>query len=181
MNINLVSKKYVGIISTLFLIILLSQSKIFNILLETALGRIILILFILVISYTSKILGIISVLFVIIMFNQSNIAYMEGFTEDSNSANSANSANSKEIKDKLNNLDTQKLDTTTISSAVSTNIANSSETFTGKEGFNIVDREGTILKGKKSNEIPVLSNARNQMEDIEPTEKSIFLNSFSSF
>jgi hypothetical protein len=178
MNINLVSKKYVGIISTLFLIVLLSQSIIFNSFLETALGRINLILFILVISYTSKILGIIAVLFIIIMFNQSNIAYMEGFTEESNFANSANS---KEIKDKLNNMDTQKLDTTTISSAVSTNIASTSETFTGKEGFNIVDREGTILKGKNSNEIPVLSNARNQMEDVEPTEKSVFLTSFSSF
>ena len=69
MKYNLVSKNNIGAVISLFLVILLSQSKVFNFLLDTALGRAILILFILVISYTNKILGVVSVLFIIIMFN----------------------------------------------------------------------------------------------------------------
>ena len=65
---TLVSKNNIGGATALLLVILLSQSKFFNFLLDTALGRAILILFILVISYTNKILGVVSVLFIIIYF-----------------------------------------------------------------------------------------------------------------
>ena len=36
-----------------------------------------------------------------------------------------------------------------------------------------------MMKGKRSNEIPVFSNARNQ-DDVEPSDKSIFSGNFSS-
>ena len=67
MGINLIHNNNIGCICVLLLIILLSQSKILNFLLDTALGRAFLILFILYISYCNKILGIISVLFIIII------------------------------------------------------------------------------------------------------------------
>ena len=80
MDFNLVSKNNLGAVTALLLVIILSQARFFNFLLDTALGRAVLILFILFISYTNKILGIVSVLFIIIMFNNSDIGYMEGNT-----------------------------------------------------------------------------------------------------
>jgi hypothetical protein len=80
MDFNLVSKNNLGAATALLLVVILSQGRFFNFLLDTALGRAILILFILFISYTNKILGVVSVLFIIIMFNSSNIGYMEGAT-----------------------------------------------------------------------------------------------------
>ena len=80
MEFNLVSKNNLGAATAMLLVIILSQGRFFNFLLDTALGRAILIIFILFISYTNKILGVVSVLFIIIMFNNSNIGYMEGAT-----------------------------------------------------------------------------------------------------
>jgi hypothetical protein len=50
----------------------------------------------------------------------------------------------------------------------------------GREGFNTVDREGTILRGKRSNEVPVFSNARNQPDNVEASDKSVFSGSYAS-
>ena len=80
MDFNLVSKNNLGVVTALLLVVILSQGRFFNFLLDTALGRAVLILFILFISYTNKILGVVSVLFIIIMFNNSNFGYMEGAT-----------------------------------------------------------------------------------------------------
>jgi hypothetical protein len=55
MDFKLVSKNNMGVVATLLLVILLSQSRFLNFLIETALGRTVLILFILGISYTNKI------------------------------------------------------------------------------------------------------------------------------
>ena len=90
MNFNLGSKNNIGAIATVILIILLSQSKFFNFLIDTALGRVFLVAFILAISCINKILGVIIVLFIMIMFNQSSIGYMEGFTADQNPNNQIN-------------------------------------------------------------------------------------------
>ena len=51
----------------------------------------------------------------------------------------------------------------------------------GREGFNMIDRESSILKGKNSNQIPVSLAMRNQDDLIEPTDTSIFARVFSSF
>ena len=87
MDFNLVSKNNLGAVTALLLVIILSQGQFFNFLLDTALGRAVLILFILFISYTNKILGVVSVLFIIIMFNNSDIGYMEGNTTMGSSNN----------------------------------------------------------------------------------------------
>ena len=49
-----------------------------------------------------------------------------------------------------------------------------------KEGFNMIDRESTIQKGKRSNEVPVFMVSRAQIDDVEATDKSIFNNSPST-
>jgi len=176
MEFKLVSKNNMGVVATLILVILLSQARFFNFLIDTALGRAFLILFILVISYVNKILGVVAVLFIIIMFNQSSIGYMEGFTSDSSNQDQKN-------KLKLNN------DTTaaTTSSAATTNPSSTTTTTTttatlpGREGFNTTDRELTMLRGKRSNEVPILSNARSQSENVEPTDMSVYANTYSTF
>ena len=152
MDFNLGSKNNMGAIATIILIILLSQSRIFNFLMDTTLGRVFLVAFILALSCIHKVLGVILVLFIMIMFSQSSIGYLEGFTDDKNPYNEPNKPEEKpeEKKEK------------------------------GREGFNMVDREGTILKGKRFNEMPVFSNTRNQTDDVEASDKSVFTDSYSS-
>jgi len=182
MNLKLISKNNMGIVATLILVILLSQSRLFNFLIDTALGRAVLILFILVISYTNKILGIVAVLFIIILFNQSGMGYLEGFTSTTDETNQIIKDKLK-LKDKELQIKQKKLqmklnkNNTTESSDVS---RKKTETFVGREGFNMIDREGTMLRGKRSNEVPVFNNARNQTDDdIEPTDKSTFTSGYS--
>lgn len=161
MDFKLVSKNNIGVVATLFLAILLSHSRFFDFLIDTTLGRAILILFILGISYTNKILGVVAVLFIIISFSNSNIAYMEGFTNT----------------DKQHvTIDEQPV---TIDEE-SVTINESVDDDKGMEGFNINEREETMLRGKRSNEVQVFSNARNQDDDVEPSDKSVFTSSFSS-
>ena len=164
-----INKNNSGIFATLFLVILLSQSRVFDFLFITAIGRAILILFILGISYTSKILGTISVFLIIIMFNHSNIGFLEGFTL--NSMTSQNIRNNTNISSLINSLSTKS----------NKNTKFTKETFIGREGFNIIDRENTILRGKNSNQLQVLSNSRTSLDSIEPTDNVVFSSISSRF
>lgn len=165
MNFKLVDKKNVGIISTLILIILLSQTRVFDFLIDTILGRTFLVLLILAISHASKILGVVSVLFIIIMFNQSKFGYMEGFTNDVE-----NMLNNEEIKEKvqtkMGDLRIKKQNGDVSATTSSSNSSN--ETFEAREGFNIIDRESSILKGKNSNQHPVSDDQKNKTEQVQP-------------
>ena len=157
MSFNFVSKNNIGAVSTLVFIIMLSQSRIFDFLIDTVLGRAFLILFILGISCTHKILGVVAVLFVIIMFNQSSLGQLEGFT--SSGADNAKAQAQSQDKDKEDKAKAKMND--------------------GHEGFNTIDRESAILKGKKSSEIHVVSNASNQ-DDVEPSDKTSFASAYTS-
>jgi len=141
MDFNLVSKNNLGAVTALLLVIILSQGRFFNFLLDTALGRAILILFILFISYTNKILGVVSVLFIIIMFNNSNIGYMEGATTMSSSMDT-NMGSMK--KDDSKN---------TPPSATAPNTTAMKKPSEGSEGHNLLETERTGFN-KKPNSIP---------------------------
>ena len=198
MAFKLLSKNIIGGVTTLVLIILLTQSRLFDFLINTHLGRVFLILAILGISWCHKIFGVVALLFIIIIFNQSEISFLEGFTDTTATTTTNYSSNltssdisgtvsqkKDEVKNKINQL-AQQNDTTTSSSAaaatvpLSTNTPISTETFMAREGFNTVDREGTILRGKRSNEVPVFSNARNQPDNVESSDKSVFSGSYAS-
>lgn len=209
MDFKLVSKNNLGVVISLLLVILLSQGRVFNFLLDSALGRAILILFILVISYTNKILGVVSVLFIIIMFNNSDIGYMEGFT-NSSSTNNSNSNSTTTTSSKMptnSNKDTTSTstDTTTTTTTptltdeqkqqlmatiqekakdkdTSTVTSSSAAVSGGVEGFNTFETERNIQKGKQSNSIPVSSYA-NQSDNVEAfgTFGGKFSDSFASF
>ena len=194
---KLVSKNNLGVVASLALVILLSQSRFFNFLLDTALGRGFLILFILAISYTNKILGVASVLFIIVMFNSSDIGYLEGFTAPSSESSSNSSmpssrqsqgttstdTESSKKSDSLNLTDEQKKQLLSQLQAKSkerdtSTVTNSSSV--AAEGFDIIGAENNIKRGKQSNSIPINSGSNNA-ENILPFESFQGGANFSAF
>lgn len=183
MDFKLVSKNNMGVVMTLILVLLLSQSRFFNFLIDAPLGRMVLLAFIIFIAYINKILGLVAVLFIIIAFNQNSMNmvysynYYEGFDVSGNDV-SGNVIN--EIKSKLQTAkatsDTSQTATTTSSSTSGT------ETFKGgREGFCMTDRETNMLRGKQSNVVPVFNNSREQSDDVSPSDKSIFTGEYAPF
>ena len=191
MDFKLVSKNNLGAVATLFLVILLSHARFFDFLIDTALGRAILILFILGISYTNKILGVVAVLFIIIAFNNSDIGYLEGFiaTYPPVSTTTTPPVSTTPTPPVTT---TPPLSTTPLSTPLSTSpnikekkgqvkekVDEKKPESKGIEGFNITEREGLMLRGRRSSEVPVYSNARNQDDDVEACDKSVFAGNYS--
>ena len=170
MGVQLLSKTNTGIISTLFLVVLLSQSQIFNFLIDTLFGRTILIFCILGISYAHKYLGLFAALLIILLLNHYDLSYFEGFDENSNG--STTTPNVK--KNIRKGPDLTKPDNITSTTSGVASMPPTTETFKAKEGFNMVERENTILRGKKSNEIPVFNNSNSSGDDVEPSDKNSF-------
>lgn len=208
MEFKLISKNNIGSVIFLLLVILLSQAKAFNFLMETTLGRVFLIIFILSLSHCHKILGVVGVLLIVIMFN-SNI-YYEGFgdkssstTDDSSSSvdtsfnsvdassNSTTTLNSDQIKqmiqqqiaaaasNKKSSSDST-TDSTTDSTSSTRTVSKKPNSSTSSEGFDILGIENNIKRGKQSNSIPVNGFMRDA-DSIAPYEGASFLGSFSPF
>jgi hypothetical protein len=181
-NFQPIGKNNVGGAVALLFVILLSQAKIFNILIDTVLGRMVLIAFLLIISYLNKILGVVVVLIIVIMFNHSNIGYMEGFTSDA-----SNNATSKIKTDASNNASSSAPasppaspptpPTPPVSPPVSPPTPPAS---TATEGFDIIGKESNLKRGKQSNSIPVNDFMR-ESTSVAPYEGSSNLESFSAF
>jgi hypothetical protein len=187
MGFRLVSKNNMGFAMTTILVILLSQSRFFDFLMDTPLGRLILLSFVILIAYTNKILGLVAVLFIILAFNNNDMNmvhsynYYEGFDGSGNvlngSVKNAIQAKKQTIQQDIsgNTINSSTTATTTSSSVSGT------ETFKGREGFCMTDRESNMLRGKQSNTIPVFNNVREQTDDISPSDKSIFTSEYASF
>jgi hypothetical protein len=195
MDFKLVSKNNIGTVVLLLLVIALSQAKTFNFLIDTALGRFFLIVFILCLSYCHKIFGVVGVLFIIIMFN-SNI-YYEGFENksDPNIDATTMEANADKIKhvvtkkiiDASNNITTDDSNDTTISNNTTNDdkiknvtVAKTVKDSKAAEGFDILGIENNIKRGKQSNSIPV-NNFMRDADSVAPYDSSSFLGSFSLF
>jgi len=94
MTISSLDKNSMGICLSLLLVILLSESRLFNFFIDTYLGRAFLIIILLFASYLNKILGVACVFIIIIMFNKNHFAsYYEGF--DGNDGNVSNMSDNK--------------------------------------------------------------------------------------
>ena len=146
MNLLFNKKTSIGCITTLILVIILSQSRFFDFFIESHLGRMILIALIICISYTHKILGVLAVLFIIIICNFNHHGFSEGF-------------------------DSKIQASTTINASVPTKKPKSNS-IEGQEGFNMVEREGTILRGKSSNAVPVSKQSRDDGDNVEPANET---------
>lgn len=178
------NKNNITIISTLILVILISQSKIFNFFMDDYLGKFLFIVAIILIATFNKIAGLLIILVIILMFNK-NDNYVVSFKSSQGGETLYNSIEG--FDNYLANNDDKKLrDKLLISSVVSSteNNTNSeldttiSETFKSaiaREGFCLVDKETTILRGKPSNQINI-SNIKNaSIDDIRPAEEKTIL------
>ena len=186
-NFQFISKKNIGGAMALFLVILLSQARIFNFLLDTVLGRMMLVASLLVISYLNKILGVVSVLLIIIMFNNSGLGYMEGFTSDSEDklkdkkSEAENTANTDK-SDAENTATTVKSDAENTATTVKSDAENTVNSLKTKmsEGFDVIGKENNIKRGKQSNSIPV-SDFMRESDHVSPHEGFTKFESFSAF
>ena len=195
------TKNIMGIATTLILVILLTQSRLFDFLTETPLGRMVLLAFVILISYANQILGLLAVLVIIIAFNQytqwgntvQGYNYYEGFDVSGNVV-SSNAVSSNVVSEKPNMLKfkenimkkkiqdvNNKIKSTSQTANTTSSATSASESFGGREGFCMTDRETNMLRGKQSNSIPVFNNSREQDDDISPSDKSVFSNLFSTF
>jgi len=181
MDFKLVSKQNLGVAASLILVVLFSQAKIFNFLIDTVLGRSLIILFILGISYTNKILGVVTVLLLIVIINQSNIGYIEGFDTKSDASLESIKLKEQDLNVMRQQLD-RKLTQETKEEKETTEEEKEDKKTTSIEGFNITDKEDTILRGKQSNQVPVFSSFHsNPLDNVEPSDKSVFTTLYSSF
>jgi hypothetical protein len=176
MNFKLVSKNNLGVVTSLLLVILLSQTKLLNFLFESSLGRTILILFIILIAYTNKFLGILIVLFVVVLFNNDNNGY-EGFT---NTSSSEQKYGNKNTIHQASGSPTSSTNIPLISKpSASASVETSTPSSGGVEGFDIIGTENTIIRGKQSKTIPI-SNALNSSINTEPFN-GLYSDSYSQF
>lgn len=168
-------KQNMGALTTLALVIVLTQSRAFDFLTESPLGRLILLACIIFIAYTSKLFGLLAVLFIIIAYNQYGMNVVRGFSFSEGFKNDTDKVS--KIKGKKPKIDLSKIKKPTDADITTTS---SSAATSGREGFCMSDRESMMLRGKPSNTIPVFGNAREQDDDVSPSDNSMFVSDFSS-
>jgi hypothetical protein len=197
---KLISKDNMSVVITLILVVLLSQSNVFNFLLETYLGRVGLLSVVIFIAINSKVLGLVAVLAIIIIFNYNhvqnlrelegleNMGSIEGEGEEKAADKQATTtktqpkenkskeeAKSKDSVDMNAKTEVDKKDSSTEKFSTTT-----SKKAEGREGFCMPDRELNILRGKRPNSVPVFSNLRRQSDDVSPFEKTDLVSDFAS-
>ena len=180
MNFKLVSKNNLGVVTSLLLVILLSQTKILNYLFDSYLGRTILILFIILIAYTNKFLGILIVFFVVLLFNNDNNGF-EGYTNSSSTQKHDGSKIKTAIQNKIQQASGSPTSSTNIPllSKPSSSLTTSTPSTGGIEGFDIIGTENTIVRGKQSKTIPVNNTLRSSIH-TEPFN-GLYSDSYSQF
>jgi len=193
MTIKLLTKNSMGIVLTLLLVILLSESRLFNFFTDTYLGRTFLITILLITSYLNKIFGIVCVFIIIIMFN-INVLNYEGFetntNDDSNKKEKTTTDDDKDATSQTTTTntitspittptptpeDTKTTDTNNKINVVTTSTTNESKT--AIEGFDLQSTENNIKRGKQSNSIPVNQYYKQSIE-VAPYEQPNFSNFF---
>lgn len=177
--------------SAIFLLglLIVTQSRMFDVLINNYLGRLLLIALLVVISYTNKILGIVGVLFIVIAFNNMEYRYnfMEGFDASGNNLSQEDvdaivakvdetvqarrqerasaldaSLNQTEMQEKINVV-TEKIN---------------EKTTGGMEGFNMIGMENEMKRGKNSNTIPIDPHVR-ETDNVSPSMSSSFGSNFA--
>jgi hypothetical protein len=214
MDLKIITKNNVGIIATLILVILLSQSRCFNFLIETPLGRMFLLAMTIFISYTNKIFGLLAVIFIIIAFNLNKFINFEGFdimegittrkktkkiplkycvkgkgcytsraayeramAKEDMEQQAMDEQDIDEQDIDQQDIDQQDIDEQEMETFITTS---SSALANSREGFCMCDRELNILRGKSSNTVPVFSNSREQSDEVDPSDKSVFSSDYAA-
>jgi hypothetical protein len=192
MGFKMINNSTLSAAVSLLFVLLLTQSRFFNFLLDTAWGRLVLITFIIIISYLNKILGVVSVLFVIIMFNQSDMALFEGFTTDAsgNMKNNIGDASGNIMMKKKISSSTSTSSSTGNNNNMKNNISDASgnvpnaikkaKVTNAQEGFDMIGTENNIKRGKQSNSINV-NNFANNSNDVSAYEGFNSTSDYSAF
>ncbi len=202
---SLISKNNVGAAVLLLFVVVLSQVRVFDVLMNTALGRILLIAFILFLSYANKILGVVGVLFIIIMFNSSSSGFgmMEGFDSTTNMDGTKVNIDGSKVDGSKVNMDGSKVDGSNVDGNKMNTAKMNGATMDGSkmdeaaaavaangmkkpekkiavaaEGFDILGTENSIRRGKQSNSIPVRKE-NNMDNDVFAYDSSSIFGSFS--
>jgi len=147
---KILSKHNFSVALTLLLTILLSQTNIMNFFFNTVLGRTILVLLILCVSYTNHILGVVSTLFVMMLFLGS-YNYTEPFSTTQPVSNNTDVTNNPD--NNANDINEVNVDTDT--------------KYDFTEGFDILGTERNLQRGKKSNTIMVNEDMR-KSSNVDP-------------
>jgi hypothetical protein len=189
-----ISNNNVSAVILLVFILLLSQSRVLDLFINSALGRIALIVFILVISYMNKTLGVISVLSFILIANNSGLFILEG-------VETMNDPKSKPAEDEKEKEKEKEKDAVPSSIAPSANLSRSiediknelaaavaasaakepdSEPAVTSEGFDVIGTERELQTGKCSNSIGVKKDSQD-CDLVSPGEGNMFSNFFSVF
>jgi hypothetical protein len=191
-NFKMMNKNSVGGAGLLLFFIVISQARLFDFLIDTSLGRILLILTLISLSYCHGILGVVGVLLIIIAFNHSGLSFLsEGFetTGDATPAGETIKAEIKLDPDSVAAIKSQMMakvkkakEASASSSTDSTTTTDSFVTTRGMEGFNVLGIENNLKRGKQSNSIPTSSYSKQNSDFISAYEgpSSIFGN-FSLF
>ena len=148
------NKKNVCCCMILLLLLVISQLRIIDSLLDTSLGRTLLLVVLLSVSYVNKILGIVGAFLFIVIFTVQKSSLLESFTSDRTdlSGNMVDTSGnmvdvSGNMMDASGNINIPK---------ICKNLSNKKveqEGFQSIEGFDIIGTESTLLKGKSSNSI----------------------------
>ena len=187
-----ISNNNIGAVILLVFILLLSQSRVLDLFINSALGRIALIVFILTISYMNKTLGVISVLLFILIANNSGWFVLEGLENQSDDEKKTDDVKDDKEKDKEKDATplpsanlTRSIEDikNELAAAVAASAAQEPDnelTAVQTEGFDVIGTERELQKGKCSNSIGV--NPLSQDCDlVSPVEGNMFSNFFSVF
>lgn len=200
---KLISKNNIGIVSTLLLLILVSQSNVLSFFSNTILGRSMLIMIILLISYTNQILGVVSVLIVIIMFNANIGGYKENFVNNAKPpvkfdlpplptempVDTVTNKNNKRPNKGMNKdnktyvpipfVPPSRIDTEMQKTEMDTTDTSSDMPINTTEGFDLLGTENTLKRGKSSNSITV-NNYMRESPNVVPydTDKFTYLTAY---
>lgn len=172
-------------------LLFVTQSRMFDVLINNYLGRLILIALIVAISYTNKILGIVGVLFIVIAFNNMEYRYsfMEGFDASGNMDMSGNKLSQEQVDTitaKVEEIAQARQEAraaldASMNGSEKINVVTekiSEKTTGGMEGFNMIGMENEIKRGKNSNTIPIDPHVR-ETDSVEPSMGSSFGSNFA--
>lgn len=152
----------------LLLLILFSQSATFNFLLNSLIGRALLVMSLLYISYINKYMGLVLVIFVSAMFYSNDAYYLEGMENK----------NMDKPKDETNDeVDVVDVDVDVSSNIVPPKVEPKENENVAAEGFDILGLEFSMKKGKESNAIPVDASVRD-VDYVAPFDSYSFIDNF---
>ena len=194
MDSKLLSKTNMGGVATIILVILMCQARFFNFLVGTTLGRAVLVFLVLGITCAHHILGVIAVLAIIVIYNQSNVDYMEGFTKGTvDDKSMTDDKLPKKMGTAVVKPATMPVDDSKKPSDDSKKSADDSKPKddtkpkddskpVAREGFNLIDRERVMQKGKRASDLIGVADTRKQSDDaVEPNDPSCFADQAAQF